>query len=98
MMMTKSNRGFFSNQEDVTLRLMVRSGQVSNSSKIHPCPPYLQVSGRSNESLTCYVDDKAKQRLFQQSRGNSKINNLIFFVVVFFVLRFYGPVNQMGSC
>ena len=32
--MTKSNRGFFSNQGDVTLKLMIRSGQFSDSFKI----------------------------------------------------------------
>ena len=50
-LMKKSNRGFFSNQEDTTLRLMIRSGQFSNSfaiSSIHPCPSYLQVSETSN--------------------------------------------------
>ena len=41
-----------------------------------------------------YADDKVKQRLIQQSRGitlRQTIRSL-------FVLRFYGPVNPMGSC
>ena len=34
MLMTKSNRGFFSNQGDATLRLKIRSGQFSNPTEI----------------------------------------------------------------
>ena len=34
MLMTKSNRGFFSNQGDLILRLMIRSGQIFNSSEL----------------------------------------------------------------
>ena len=34
MLMTKSNRSFFSNQGDVTRRLMIWAGQFSNLSKI----------------------------------------------------------------
>ena len=33
MLMTNSNRGIFSNQEGVTLRLMIRSSQLLNSSE-----------------------------------------------------------------
>ena len=33
MFLTKSNRGFFSNQVDVTLKLMIRSGHFSNSAE-----------------------------------------------------------------
>ena len=46
MLIKKSNRGFFRNQGEVTLRL-IRSGQLSND---HPCPPYLLVSGRSDQN------------------------------------------------
>ena len=55
------NRGFFSNQRDVNLRLIILSGQVPNSTEILSCPPYLQVSGWSDQSLTCYSDDNLKQ-------------------------------------
>ena len=34
MVMTRSNRGFFSNQGDVTLNQLILSGQFSNLSKI----------------------------------------------------------------
>ena len=45
----------------------------------HPCPTYLQVSGRSDQNWIRYGDDKVKQMLFQQSRGrNSKINDPIW--------------------
>ena len=40
-------KGFFSNQADVTLRLIIKSGQFSNLSKISP---YLQVSVTSNQN------------------------------------------------
>ena len=43
--------------------------------RIHPCPYYLQVSERFNWNWMSYVDDKVKQRLFQQSRGHNSKNN-----------------------
>ena len=58
MMMTKSNRGFFSNQGDVTLKLMIQPGQFSNTLRFHPCSPYLQVSGRPDLNWRSYADDK----------------------------------------
>ena len=110
MLMSMSNRGFFSNQEDITLKLRIQSGQFFNLSeilsmstlsasfrkiwsklnkllgwqsqteaffsnqgdvtkitcqffilscpRIHPCPPYLQVSGTSNQNWRSYGDDK----------------------------------------
>ena len=33
-------------------------------SGVQPCPPYPQVSGRSNRNWMSYADDKVKQRLF----------------------------------
>ena len=47
--MTKSNRGFVSNQGDVTL-LIVGSGQFFNLSEILSMPHYLQVSGTSDQN------------------------------------------------
>ena len=80
--MTKSNRGVFSNQGDVTLSQIIRSGQFSNSSEISSMPPYLQVSGISDQNCSIYANDKVKQRCFQQSRGrNSKINDPIWPVI-----------------
>ena len=38
MTKTKPNKGFFSNQGDVSLRLMIQSGQFSNSSEITSMP------------------------------------------------------------
>ena len=49
-LMTKSNRGFFSNQGDVTLKSMIPSGQFSNISKIHPCPSSPRVVGTSDRN------------------------------------------------
>ena len=78
MLMTNSNRGFFGNQGDLTLRLMTQSGQFFNSSEIASMS-YLQVSGRSDQNWMSYADDIVKLRLFQRSRGcNSKINDLIW--------------------
>ena len=53
MLVTKSNRGFFSNQEEVTLRLMILSGQFSNLSKISPMstlsPSFRHIRSKLNE-------------------------------------------------
>ena len=47
--------------------------------RVHPCPSYLQISGRSDQNWMTYADDKVKQRLFQQPREcNSKINDPIW--------------------
>ena len=86
MLMTKSNRGFSSNQGNVTLKLMIWSDLIRfrTHSKIYPYPPYLQVSGRSDQNWTSHADDKIKQRLFQLSRGhNSKMNYPIWPVFKF---------------
>ena len=49
--------------------------------RFHPCPPYLQVSGRSDQNWMNYADDKVNQTLFQQSRGcNPRINDPIWTV------------------
>ena len=65
-----SNRGFFRNQVDVTLRLLIRPGQFSNLSETSIlCPPHLQVSGTSDQNWMNYTDDKIKQRLFS-NQGN----------------------------
>ena len=85
MLMTLSNKGFFSNEGEVTLRLMFLQSHLASFQtclRFHPCPPYLQVSGTSDQNWTSYADDKVKQSLFQQLS----------------VLRFYGPVNPTGSC
>ena len=51
MLTIKSNRNFLSNQGDVTLGLMIKSGQFFNSSEISSMsPPYLQVSGSSDQN------------------------------------------------
>ena len=83
MLMTKSNRGFFSNEGDETLRLMIQPSQFFNLSEISStvCSLYLQVSGTYVHNWMSYTDEKLKQKLFQQSRGrNSKINNPIWLV------------------
>ena len=78
--MIKSDVGFLSNQEDVTLR-MIQSAQVSKAAQISSMCTCLQVSGRSNQNLMSYADDKVKQMLFQQSRGsNFKTNDPIWLV------------------
>ena len=45
-----SNRGVFSNVENVTLRLIIRSGQFRTDLRFHPRQPYMQVSGRSDQN------------------------------------------------
>ena len=64
MLITKSNKSFFSNQRNVPLRLMIWFGQFRIHSRFYPYSAYLQVSGISNQNLTNYSNDKAKQRLF----------------------------------
>ena len=68
MLMIKSNIGIYNYQEDMTLRQMMRSGQVSNSSE-SPSMFSLSESFRViDENWTSY-DDKVTHRLFQQSKG-----------------------------
>ena len=57
--MTKSNRGIFSNERDVTLRLMIQSGQFSNSYEISSTST-LSASLRKIRSKLkkSYADDK----------------------------------------
>ena len=50
MVMTKSIRGFCSNQRNETLKINDQSGQILNLSVIHRYPPYQQVSGRSDQN------------------------------------------------
>ena len=79
IMMTKSNRGFFQQLRGCNSKSNGRIWSVFDFPRFHPCPPYLQVSSRSNQSRTSYTDDKLKQRRFQQSWGyNSKINDPIW--------------------
>ena len=52
--MTKLNRDFFSNQGDVTLGIMIRSGSFCTHLRFRPSPPYLQVSERS----VCFFQEK----------------------------------------
>ena len=76
--MTKSNRDFLSNQGDIILRLMIPNGQVSNSFEILSTSTLSASSGTSDQNWISYAHDKVKQRPFQQSRGCSKINDLMW--------------------
>ena len=70
MLMLKSNRDFFSNHGDVTLGIMIWSGQVSNSSENSS----LSALSASFKKILNEILITVKQTLFQQSRGfNSKI-------------------------
>ena len=78
MLMTKSNRGFFSNQVDVTLRFMIRSGYFSNLFEISSMST-LSVSFRKTWSKLNEFRWWQSQRLFQQLREhNSKFNDPIW--------------------
>ena len=57
VVMTNSIRGFCSNQGDAVLRLMIHLGQILNFPRFNPCPPYLQVSGRSNQNWMRYAGE-----------------------------------------
>ena len=49
----ESNRGFFSNQGDVTLRLM----RFLTHLRFQPCPAYLQISGKSYQNRFLETSD-----------------------------------------
>ena len=77
--MTKSIKGFFSNQGDVTLRLMIPSGQVSNSPKITYMSTICKFQKHLIKTELVMLMTKPKGGFFQQSRGhNSKTNDLIW--------------------
>ena len=64
--------------------------------RIHPCPPYLQISGRTDQNWMSYADDNAKQRLFQQSRDvtlwlmilSCQFLNILEFIHIHLICRF----------
>ena len=64
----QSNRGFFSNRKDVTLRVMIQSGQFWNLSEISSISFYLQVSRISNQNWMSNADDKV--RSFFSNQGD----------------------------
>ena len=73
MLMTESNRDFFSNQGELILRLMIRFGQFWAHPRFHPCSPYLQVSGRSNKNWTSYANDKYRGFFSNQGEVTQKL-------------------------
>ena len=77
LLMTKSNKAFFSNQGDITLNLMIRAGQFSKSwdfTHVHYTCKF-QDDPIKTEWVTLMTKSN---RLFQQSRGrNSEINDPI---------------------
>ena len=79
MLITKSNRGFFSNHGDITLKFMI---SFFNSSEIPPMSTLPATFRKIHSKLN--ADDIVKQRFFQQSmRSNSKINDPIWPVFKF---------------
>ena len=77
-MLIKSNRGFFNNQGDVTLGIMIQSGQFLKTSEISSMSNLFASFRKTQSKLNKLTDDKIKQRLFQKSRGcNSKINEVL---------------------
>ena len=74
--MTKSNKGIFSNQGDVTPRLTIWSSQLWNLSEISSMSPlHASVRNLSDQNWMTYADDKVKQRLISNQQLNSKIND-----------------------
>ena len=77
-MLIKSNRGFFNNQGDVTLGIMIQSGQFLKTSEISSMSNLFASFRKTQSKLNKLTDNKIKQRLFQKSRGcNSKINEVL---------------------
>ena len=79
MLRTKSNRCFFSIQGDVTLRCMIRIACYQTRSRFHPCSSYLWVSGRPDQNLISYADNKVKKkRCFFSNRGDVTLKQIYF--------------------
>ena len=100
---TKSNRGFFSNQGDATLRVMIQSGQFSNSSEILSMPTLSASFRKIRSNLNGYCWWQS-HRFFQLLWGrNSEINYPIWpvfklvrdFIHVYFIWKSRSKLNEL---
>ena len=48
--------------------------------------------------MMLYISMKFHENILKGFQVIERTQNVCLFVVRFFVLRFYGPVNPMGSC
>ena len=77
MLMTKSNKDFFSNQGDINVRLMIQSGQVLNSSEISSVWTLSASFRKICQNWISNTDDKVKQRLFS-NQGDVTLRLMIW--------------------